>query len=158
VKSAFEKDGPIPLQYAADGDNASPAIEWSGTPEGTKSFVIISDDPDAAKPKPFTHWLAYDIPAATTKLREGIPGTPILQEPKEMKQGANSMGSIGYTGPKPPIGDPAHHYHFQVLALDIETLGLEPGAKRDAVLKAMEGHVLGKGQIVGMFERKIAAK
>ncbi|MEV4607017.1 YbhB/YbcL family Raf kinase inhibitor-like protein [Neorhizobium sp. LMR1-1-1.1] len=158
VKAAFEKDGPIPVQYVADGDNASPAIEWASVPQGTKSFVLVADDPDAAKPKPFTHWLAYDIPAATTKLREGIPGTPILQEPKEMKQGANSMGSIGYTGPKPPVGDPAHHYHFQVFALDIETLGLEPGAKRDAVLKAMEGHVLGEGQIVGTFERKMAEK
>lgn len=158
VEAAFEKDGPIPVQYVADGDNASPAIEWASVPQGTKSFVLIADDPDAAKPKPFTHWVAYDIPAATTKLREGIPGTPILQEPKEMKQGANSMGSVGYTGPKPPVGDPAHHYHFQVFALDIETLGLEPGAKRDAVLKAMEGHVLGEGQIVGTFERKMAAK
>jgi len=158
VNAAFEKDGPIPVQYVADGDNASPAIEWASAPQGTKSFVLVADDPDAAKPKPFTHWLAYDIPAATTKLREGIPGTPILQEPKEMKQGANSMGSIGYTGPKPPVGDPAHHYHFQVFALDIETLGLEPGAKRDAVLKAMEGHVLGEGQIVGTFERKMAEK
>ena len=158
VKAAFEKDGPIAVQYVADGDNASPAIEWSSVPEGTKSFVLIADDPDAAKPKPFTHWLAYDIPAETTKLREGIPGTPILPEPKNMKQGANSMGSIGYTGPKPPVGDPAHHYHFQVFALDIENLGLEPGAKRDAVLKAMEGHILGKGQIVGTFERKMAAK
>ncbi|MGA1835166.1 YbhB/YbcL family Raf kinase inhibitor-like protein [Rhizobium wenxiniae] len=158
VKAGFDKEGPIPAQYVADGDNASPVIEWASIPEGTKSFVLIADDPDAAKPKPFAHWLAYDIPAATTKLREGIPGTPILQEPKAMKQGANSMGSIGYTGPKPPVGDPPHHYHFQVFALDIENLGLEPGADRDAVLRAMEGHVLGKGQIVGTFERKTAAK
>lgn len=158
VKAAFENDGPIAVQHVADGDNASPAIEWSSVPEGTKSFVLIADDPDAAKPKPFTHWLAYDIPAETIKLREGVPGTPILQEPKEMKQGANSMGSVGYTGPKPPVGDPAHHYHFQVFAIDVETLGLDSGAKRDAVLKAMEGHVLGKGQIVGTFERKLAAK
>ena len=158
VEAAFEKDGPIPLQYVADGDNASPAIEWSNAPEGTKSFVLIADDPDAQKPKPCTHWLAYDIPASTTKLREGIPGTPVLQEPKGAKQGANSMGSIGYTGPKPPVGDPAHHYHFQVFALDVETLVLEPGAKRDAVLKAMEGHVLAEGEIVGTFERKLASK
>ncbi len=68
------------------------------------------------------------------------------------------MGSVGYTGPKPPVGDTAHHYHFQVFALDVETLGLDPGANRDAVLKAMEGHVLGKGQIIGTFERKMAEK
>lgn len=158
VTAAFEKDGPIPLEYVADGDNASPAIEWNGAPEGTKSFVLICDDPDADKPKPYTHWIAYDLPASTTKLREGIPGTAILQEPKNMKQGANSRGSLGYTGPNPPVGDPAHHYHFQVFALDVETLGLEPGAKRDAVLQAMEGHVLAEGQIVGTFERKMASK
>jgi Raf kinase inhibitor-like YbhB/YbcL family protein len=158
VTAAFEKDGPIPLEYVADGDNASPAIEWNGAPEGTKSFVLICDDPDADKPKPYTHWIAYDLPASTTKLREGIPGTAILQEPKNMKQGANSRGSLGYTGPNPPVGDPAHHYHFQVFALDVETLGLEPGAKRDAVLQAMEGHVLAEGQIVGTFKRKMASK
>ena len=158
VKAAFDKDGPIPVQNVADGDNASPAIEWSAFPEETKSFVLIADDPDATQPKPFTHWLAYDIPASTTKLREGVPGTPVLQDPRAMKQGANSMGSIGYTGPKPPVGDSAHHYHFQVFALDVDTVGLEPGAKRDAVLKAMEGHVLAKGQIIGTFERKMATK
>ena len=158
VKAAFKKDGPIAVEHAADGDNASPALDWSAGPDGTKSYVLISDDPDASKPKPFTHWLAYDIPAATLKLREGIPGTPVLQEPKGMKQGANSMGSVGYTGPKPPVGDPAHRYHFQVFALDVATLDLEPGAKRDAVLKAMEGHVLAKGEIVGTFERKMASR
>lgn len=158
VKAAFEKDKPIPGQYAKEGHNASPVVEWSNVPDGTKSFVVIVDDPDAAKPKPFTHWLAYDIPSITMKLREGVPGTPLLQDPKDMKQGANSMGSVGYTGPNPPVGDPAHHYHFQVFALDVETLGLEPGAKRDAVLKAMDGHVLAEGQIVGTFERKMAAK
>ncbi|WP_197434916.1 YbhB/YbcL family Raf kinase inhibitor-like protein [Agrobacterium vitis] len=75
-----------------------------------------------------------------------------------MKQGTNSMGSHGYTGPKPPVGDPAHNYHFQVFALDIDTLGLDPGAKRDAILAAMEGHVLGKGRITGKFARDMAAK
>jgi Raf kinase inhibitor-like YbhB/YbcL family protein len=158
VKAAFEKDKPIPGQYAKEGQNASPALEWSSAPEGTKSFVVIVDDPDAAKPKPFTHWLAYDIPAVTLKLREGIPGTLLLQEPKVMKQGPNSSGSIGYTGPNPPVGEPAHHYHFQVFALDVETLGLEPGAKRDAVLTAMEGHVLAQGETVGTYERKMASK
>ncbi|MGD9478793.1 YbhB/YbcL family Raf kinase inhibitor-like protein [Shinella sp. G-2] len=155
-RSAFAADQPIPLQYSADGDNASPALEWESGPEGTKSYVVIVDDPDADKPKPFTHWVAYDIPGDVIKLREGMSGTPILQEPKGLKQGANSMGSIGYTGPKPPVGDPAHHYHFQVFALDVETLGIDPGAMREDVLKAMAGHVLSKGEIVGTFEQKAA--
>src|SRR5690606_23778516 len=146
-------DQPIPLQHVADGDDASPALEWESGPEGTKSYVVIVDDPDADKPRPFTHWLAYDIPGSLTKLREGLPAMPILQEPEGLKQGANSRGSIGYTGPKPPVGDPAHHYHFQVFALDVETLGIDPGATREAVLAAMEGRVLAEGEIVGTFER-----
>lgn len=157
VRSAFAADQPIPLQYSADGDNASPALEWDAGPEGTKSYVVIVDDPDADKPKPFTHWLAYDIPGDVIKLREGMPGTPILQDPKGLKQGANSMGSTGYTGPKPPVGDPAHHYHFQVFALDVQTLGIDPGAMREDVLEAMKGHVLSKGEITGTFERRAAA-
>lgn len=95
VKSGFEADRPIPSQYAKEGQNASPAVEWTMAPGGTKSYVVIVDDPDAAKPKPFTHWLAYDIPASATKLREGMPGTPLLPEPKDMKQGVNSAGSVG---------------------------------------------------------------
>ncbi|MDM9627657.1 YbhB/YbcL family Raf kinase inhibitor-like protein [Rhizobium sp. S152] len=158
VEGSFPEDGPIPVQFSADGDDASPSLEWKGAPTGTKSFVLIADDPDAAKPKPFTHWVAFDLPSTTTKLREGIPGSPVLQDPKNMKQGANSRGSLGYTGPRQPAGDPPHHYHFQIFALDTDTLGVEPGAKRDEVLKAMEGHVLAKGQLVGTFERKLAAK
>lgn len=157
VRSAFRANQPIPLQYAADGDNASPALEWDDRPMETKSYVVIVDDPDADNPKPFTHWVAYDIPAGTTKLREGLPGTPILQSPNGLKQGANSMGSIGYAGPKPPVGDPAHHYHFQVFALDVDTLGIDPGATREDVLKAMSGHVLSKGELVGTFARKAVA-
>ncbi|MCO5734202.1 YbhB/YbcL family Raf kinase inhibitor-like protein [Rhizobium sp. SSA_523] len=153
VRSGFAADAAIPLPHAADGDNASPKLDWSGAPEGTKSFVVIVDDPDSKSPKPFVHWIAYDIPANVTSLREGLPTEPILVAPKGLKQGANSQGSTGYTGPKPPVGDPAHHYHFQVFALDVETLGLEPGAKRDAVLAAMNGHVLAEGELVGTFER-----
>lgn len=153
VKAPFERNGTIPLAHVADGDNASPKLDWGRAPEGTKSFVVISDDPDAAQPKPFVHWVLYDVPASVTALREGLSTEPILQDPKDAKQGVNSMGSIGYTGPKPPVGDPAHHYHFQVFALDIETLGLDPGATREDVLARMKGHVLAKGEIVGTFKR-----
>ena len=127
-------------------------------PDGAKSFVLIVDDPDAAEPKPFTHWVAFDIPANLTELREGLPTDPVLQDPKGMKQGPNSRGQTGYMGPRPPLGDPAHHYHFQLFALDIADLGLEPGATRDAVLKAMEGHVLGEGELVGLYERPAPEK
>lgn len=150
--SAFEAGKPIPAVYAAAGDDASPPLSWTA-PKGAKSFVVVMDDPDAATPKPFVHWVAYDIPGHLAALREGLPGDPVLSDPPEMKQGRNSKGSTGYTGPNPPVGDPAHHYHLQVFALDVESLGIEPGATREAVLQAMTGKVIGEGEIVGTFQR-----
>ncbi len=159
LSGSFAGSRPIPLKHAADGDDASPALSWSGAPDGAKSFAIILDDPDAAEPKPFTHWIVYDIPGSVGLIREGMPTDPILQDPEGVKQGANSRGSTGYTGPKPPVGDPAHTYHVQVFALDRETLDLDPGARRDAVLAAMKGHVLAVGDLTGTFERPaVAAK
>ena len=152
VTASFANEEMIPLAHAADGDNASPKLEWKG-PENAKSTVVIVDDPDAQQPKPFVHWIVYDIPAKVTSLREGLPTEPILQDPKAVKQGTNSTGATGYFGPKPPVEDPAHHYHFQIFALDIDTLGLDPGATRDEVLAAMEGHVVGTGEVVGTFKR-----
>ncbi|MBD8554244.1 YbhB/YbcL family Raf kinase inhibitor-like protein [Rhizobium sp. CFBP 8762] len=155
VTADFKANEGIPVAHAADGDNASPALQWGKGPEGTQSYVLIVDDPDAAKPKPFTHWLVYDIPASVTTLPEGVAaGSPVVLVPKGPLQGVNSQGSIGYTGPKPPVGDPAHHYGFQLFALDVPSLKLEPGAKRADVLNAMKGHILAKGEIIGLFERK----
>jgi Raf kinase inhibitor-like YbhB/YbcL family protein len=88
--------------FSADGDNASPPLS---APEGTQSFVIIVDDPDAAQPRLFMHWLAYDIPASVTSLREGMPTEISVPDPEGMKQGTNSMEWTGYTGPKPPAED-----------------------------------------------------
>lgn len=156
VEAAFKPNERMPVKFSADGDNASPAISWGSAPAGTQSFAIITDDPDAAEPKPFTHWIAYDIPVSVTRLREGLAADPILQDPMGLKQGMNSMGSTGYTGPKPPVGDPPHNYHFQVFALDVPSLGLMPGAKRDDVVQAMKGHVLAAGEVVGKFERPAA--
>lgn len=153
ITSSFGNGEPIPEQHSADGDNASPPLSWQGAPEGTKSFVIIADDPDAAAPKPFNHWLLYDLPADVTALREGLPTEPLLLDPKGAKQGANDTGATGYFGPKPPVDDPSHSYHFQIFALDVATLDLKPGATRSEILSAMRGHVLAKGEITGQFER-----
>lgn len=153
ITSSFGNGEPIPEQHSADGDNASPPLSWQGAPEGTKSFVIIADDPDAAAPKPFNHWLLYDLPADVTTLREGLPTEPLLLDPKGAKQGTNDTGATGYFGPKPPVDDPPHSYHFQIFALDVGSLGLKPGATRSEILSAMRGHVLSKGEITGQFER-----
>ena len=156
VKAPFGNDSPMPLEFVADGDNASPKLDWSGAPQGTQSFVVIADDPDAKQPKPFVHWLVYDIPASVTSLREGLPTEPLLPDPKGVKQGTNSAGATGYLGPKPPVEDPAHHYHFQVFALDVPALGLDPAATREQVLAAMQGHVLAAGNLIGTQKRREA--
>jgi Raf kinase inhibitor-like YbhB/YbcL family protein len=150
--SAFAANEKIPLAYSAYGDDASPPLSWSGTPGGTRSFVVIVDDPDASSAKPFTHWIAYNLPADIKTLREGLPTTPRLEAPVSMLQGQNTRGSAVYFGMKPPPGDPAHHYHFQVFALD-RMLDLKPGARREEVLAAIRGHVLAKGELVGTFAR-----
>jgi Raf kinase inhibitor-like YbhB/YbcL family protein len=153
VTASFENEAEMPAVYSADGDNASPSLSWSGAPDDAQSFVVIVDDPDAEQPKPFVHWIVYDLPGDVTALREGLPTEPILPDPEGTKQGTNSRGATGYFGPNPPVGDPAHAYHFQVFALDVPSLDLAPGATRDEVIAAMEGHVLASGTIVGTFAR-----
>ncbi|MDF2798141.1 MAG: hypothetical protein K0R85_885 [Devosia sp.] len=156
--SSFADSGAIPIAHAAEGHNASPALSWDEAPEGTKSFAVIMDDPDADEPKPFVHWVLFDIPADVTTLREGINTDPVLQDPEGAKQGSNSRGQTGYYGPRPPLDDPAHNYHFQVFALDLAELPVELGAKREDVLAAMEGHVLAKGEVVGTYQRPAEEK
>lgn len=153
VSAGFAEGETIPAAHVADGDNASPAMTWDAVPDGTKSWVILVDDPDADQPKPFNHWIVYDLPASVTALREGLPTEPQLTDPAGVRQGTNDAGATGYSGPKPPVGDPPHNYHYQVFAVDVPSLGLDPGADRAEVLDAMRGHVLGSGQIVGLFQR-----
>jgi len=153
VTSDFTNDGMISIEHSADGHNASPPLNWASAPDGARSYVVIIDDPDADKPKPFTHWIAYDIPGMENGLREGVPTAPVVPEPQGMKQGVNSRGHTGYYGPRPPLGDPPHHYHFQVFALDVAELAVGGSPTRDEVLAAMEGHVLAKGELVGLFQR-----
>jgi Raf kinase inhibitor-like YbhB/YbcL family protein len=150
---SFADGETIPVKHAAEGANASPALEWGNPPEGTQSFVVIVDDPNAGEPKPFVHWVLFDIPGDASGIREGLATDPVLQEPKNAKQGVNSRGQIGYLGPRPPLGDPAHNYHFQVFATDLAQLPVDPGAKREDVLAAIEGHVLAEGEVVGLYER-----
>jgi Raf kinase inhibitor-like YbhB/YbcL family protein len=150
--TSFSSGQPLPPRFSAYQDGASPALSWSPVP-GAKSYALIMEDPDAANVKPFVHWVAYNIPAVVLSLPEGLPVDPRLLKPEGMLQGANSRGSVGYFGPKPPVGDPPHHYHFQLLGLDT-VLDLKPGATRDEVLKAVKGHVLGVGEAVGTYQQK----
>ncbi len=149
---AFEDGQPIPETYAAEQQNISPPLQWSEGPEGTRSYVLMVEDPDVAQNPPFVHWLAYDIPADVTDVREGMPQAPQLPLPEGTRQGGNDYGATGWFGMKPPVGAPAHHYHFQVFALDTE-LDLAHGADRARLLEAMRGHVLAAGEIVGTYAR-----
>lgn len=149
---AFHAGQGIPEPFTAYGENFSPALSWSGAPAGTKSFAVIVEDPDARQPNPYVHWIVYGIPPATTLLHESIPTLRRLSDPKGALQGRNSRGSVGYVGSKPPEGDPLHHYHFEVFALDIVGPG-EPGIDRETLLRTMQGHVLARGEIVGTFQR-----
>jgi Raf kinase inhibitor-like YbhB/YbcL family protein len=146
--AGISQNGAIAFKHSAFGEDISPGLSWSGGPDGTKSFAILMEDPDASMPKPFVHWIAYNITPEVKSLREGLPGTPKLEMPT-MLQGRNSAGRLGYFGPKPP-DDAVHHYHFQVFALDT-VLMLDPGKDRQTVLEAMKDHVLASGEVVGIF-------
>ena len=151
ASEAFAANQPIPATYSEHGEGISPPLRWSEGPEGTGSFVLMLEDPDAAAPKPFVHWIMYNLPPDVRSLREGVPGAPRLELPDGAMQGRNSYGSTGYFGMKPPPG-PEHRYHFQVFALD-RMLELPAGADRQAVLDAISGHVLAKGDLVGRFQK-----
>jgi len=146
---AFGDNQPIPRRHSDYGEGISPPLAWQAV-EGARSYALIMEDPDAAKPKPFVHWVAWNIPANVTALPEGLHTLPRLTEPEDLRQGSNSRGSTGYFGPKPPPGTGTHHYHFQLFALDT-TLDVDPGADRDTLLEAMKDHVLSKAKLVGTF-------
>jgi Raf kinase inhibitor-like YbhB/YbcL family protein len=152
--TAFEQGGVIPDLYSSYDQNASPLLRWTEGPQGTQSYAILTEDPDAkTTPLPVVHWVVWNIPRAVTALREGLESLDRLQDPMGLRQGPNTAaGSVGYKGPHPPEGDPPHHYHFQVFALD-QMLDLQVGANREDLIQAMRGHVLAKGELIGLFKR-----
>ncbi len=146
---------PMPRQYTADGRNDSPPLAWSNVPEGTKSFAVVCEDPDAGNPPPFVHWLIYNIPPEATSLPEAIPFEPDQPLPSSIAgatQGMSGFRRPFYRGPAPPPG-PAHHYHFIVYALDLLP-ELKKGLTRNELLDEIKGHVLGRGELVATYERK----
>jgi Raf kinase inhibitor-like YbhB/YbcL family protein len=149
----FEADGPIPRKYSGEGENVSPPLRWSGIPASAKELVLICEDPDAPKVEPFIHWVLYGLSALQTSLPEGIPTRESLVMLGGLRQGKNSAGKVGYTGPMPPIGHGAHRYHFQLFALS-EPTGPSDHPDRDELINAMSGHVLALGDLIGTYERK----
>jgi Raf kinase inhibitor-like YbhB/YbcL family protein len=146
---AFAASGEIPKKQSCEGGDVSPALAWSGLPLGTKSLALIVDDPDApdpAAPKTtWVHWLLYDIPVDATGLSEGIKDLPV-----GTKEGLNDWKRTGYGGPCPPVGK--HRYFHKVYALDAVLPDLGSPSKAE-LEKAMQGHVLGKGELVGTYQK-----
>ena len=147
---AFAPGGEIPVRFTADGRGESPPLRWSGVPEGTRSLVVLCEDPDAPMPQPFVHWLLYDLSPRLGGLPPGLADAPEL--PGGGRSGQTSASPTGWVPCAPPSHDPAHHYHFELFALDAPLpLGLH--ADRAAVLEAMRGHVLGHGELMGTYQR-----
>jgi Raf kinase inhibitor-like YbhB/YbcL family protein len=139
---AFDGHRGIPDRHTGDGEDVSPALEWSGVPEGTKAFAVVVHDPDAPLVDGFTHWGLYGIPGDASGVPEGgdlgVSGT-------------NSFGNQSYNGPAPPPGHGPHHYYFWVYALDSD-VDLEPGMDRRAVLEQIEDHVIEQARVIGTYE------
>lgn len=139
TSAAFEEGEAIPTVHTCDGEDVSPPLEWSGSPDGTGAYALIVDDPDA---RGFVHWLLADIPADRTSLGEGEPAGV---------EGRNDFGRSGWRGPCPPSG--SHRYAFTVYALS-EPTDLAPGFSADDLRARIDGKVLGSGQLAGTYARR----
>jgi hypothetical protein len=144
ISDGFKNGQPIPSQYTCDGSDRTPVLRWGAPPEGTKSFALVIDDPDAPSGT-FRHWGVFDIPASARSIGDGKRiGTEV----------ANDFGKSGYGGPCPPKGHGPHHYHFKLFALDTDRLGLSTDAKIADVESAARQHALAEGELIGTYERK----
>jgi Raf kinase inhibitor-like YbhB/YbcL family protein len=149
TSEAFANGQSIPAKYSCKGKNISPALAWSEPPAGTQSFALIMDDPDAPMGT-WVHWVLFNIPASTRALQEDLSISGKSADQGTASVGKNSWGDLGYGGPCPPRG--MHRYYFKLYALDT-ALGLRPGATKEQVLKAMQGHILGQGELMGTFSK-----
>lgn len=147
TSTAFEEGGMIPNRYTCDDEDISPPLAWASVPEGTKSIALICDDPDAPMGT-WVHWVLFNLPPDLTALPEAVPSDSILDNGG--KHGTTDFGRVGYGGPCPPSG--THRYYFKLYALDTE-IALDPGATKSRLLKAMEGHILAQGQLMGRYKR-----
>ncbi|QJT07448.1 YbhB/YbcL family Raf kinase inhibitor-like protein [Oceanidesulfovibrio marinus] len=144
---AFENGKPIPIRHTCDGEDISPALEWSGVPDKATSLVLICDDPDAPGGT-FDHWIVYNLPPDIDGLGEGIALGTALEGGGN--QGRNDFRKVGYGGPCPPSG--THRYYFTLYAVDGTLDYAEPPGKQ-AVLDDIEDSVLGKAQLMGTYSR-----
>jgi Raf kinase inhibitor-like YbhB/YbcL family protein len=156
TSTAWADGGQIPANYSQAGDQVSPPLAWSNVPDAAASFVLLVHDLDAAAGNgtdDILHWMLWNIPAAARSLPEGVPHGSQLQD------GTRQISASGpyYRGPGAPAAGPAHHYVFELFALDaavdVPAVGASPPQTRAAVVAAMAGHVRAKGVLVGLFHR-----
>ena len=151
TSTSFSHNDTIPSRYTCDGKNISPALNWTGIPEGTQSLVFIVDDPDAPDPAApkmtWVHWVLYNIPPSATGLAEGISEKNL---PSGTLQGINDWKRTSYGGPCPPIGN--HHYYHKLYALDTVLPDLQHPTKA-ALEHAMQGHIIAQSELIGRYQR-----
>ena len=145
---AFQAGDRIPTKYTCEGADVSPPLRWNDPPRGTRSIVLIADDPDAPVGD-WVHWVIYNLPENQRDLPEGVPTQETF--PNGARQGLNDFMNVGYGGPCPPPGKP-HRYYFKLYALD-GMLDLKPRATKAKVLEACKGHILAEAQLMGQFGR-----
>ena len=149
---AFAANGEIPARHTCEGEDASPPLAWSGAPQGTQSFALIVDDPDAPDPKAprmtWVHWVLYNLPAGARALPEGATRRTL---PAGTREGLNDWKQTGYGGPCPPIG--RHRYFHKLYALDavLSDLGTPTKAELE---RAIKGHVLAHAELIGTYQKK----
>lgn len=144
---AFHNGDIIPIKYTSDGSNISPPLYWEPPPANTKSQVLICDDPDAPSGD-WVHWLLVNIPAEAKEIPEHISQEEMTQ--KGMLAGCNDFRKTTYGGPAPPSG--THRYFFRIFALD-KKLDVTEGISKKDIIKEMKGHVIDKGELVGLYSR-----
>ena len=147
ISTAFEQGEPIPVKYSCDGEDISPSLAWGDPPVGTQSLALIMDDPDAPGGT-WVHWVLFNISPDLRELQENLPITGKNQDPNAIFVGDNSWGRADYGGPCPPSG--THRYFFKLYALDT-TISLLPGATKQELVSAMDGHVLAEADLMGTF-------
>jgi Raf kinase inhibitor-like YbhB/YbcL family protein len=143
TSDAFAAGDPIPARHTCEGEDLSPPLTWSGLPDGTASLALVCHDPDAPSGT-FVHWVAWGIDPTAGGLSEGEAAP---------REGSNGFGSAGYRGPCPPPGHGPHRYFFRLYALSAEPR-VEPGADREALVRAIDGLVVGTAELVGTYERR----
>jgi Raf kinase inhibitor-like YbhB/YbcL family protein len=143
TSTAFTFNQEIPEKYTCQGEDLSPPLKFEDIPKGAKSLALIVDDPDAPSGT-FDHWIVWNIPPEKNLFEEGISSLP--------HQGRNHFGEMNYKGPCPPKGN-AHRYFFKLYALDV-MLNLPKGVSKQELEEAMEGHLLGKAELIGLYQRK----